>query len=293
MSAWVGAPWPVCRSPRSANVNAATSDRVPRDPPQPSTATPAEVVLRVRGVWKSFGPKEVFRDLDLDVRRGEVLALLGPSGCGKSVLLKLIIGLLPVDRGEVLWHDLHVERATSRELASVRRNVGMVFQGAALFDSLSVADNVAYGLRVEGRRGMKPDAVDERVAWALGAVGLADAGPLMPAELSGGMRKRVGVARTIALRPEVVLYDEPTTGLDPINSSRIGDLIASLREQLKVTSVVVTHDLALASRVADRIALLHEGRVVAIGPVESIEASTAPVVREFLDGARTPGRTTR
>jgi phospholipid/cholesterol/gamma-HCH transport system ATP-binding protein len=131
---------------------------------------------------------------------------------------------------------------------------------------------------------MGSDAVDERVAWALGAVGLADAGALMPSELSGGMRKRVGVARTLALRPEVVLYDEPPTGLDPINCSRIGDLIADLRTQLRVTSVVVTHDLALASRIADRIALLHEGKVIAIGPVASIEASSDPVVREFLDG---------
>lgn len=255
------------------------------DPSRATAVPPVEAVLRVRDVWKRFGPKEVFRGVDLDVRRGEVLALLGPSGCGKSVLLKLIIGLLPIDRGEILWGGLHVERATARELALVRRNVGMVFQGAALFDSLSVADNVAYGLRVEGRRGVKPDAVAERVAWALDAVGLADAGPLMPAELSGGMRKRVGVARTIALRPEVVLYDEPTTGLDPINSARIGDLIAALRTQLQITSVVVTHDLALASRVADRIALLHEGRVHAVGPVASIAASCDPVVREFMDGA--------
>lgn len=244
----------------------------------------AEAVVTVRGVWKRFGPKEVFRGLDLDVRRGEILALLGPSGCGKSVLLKLMIGLLPVDRGEILWGGLHVERATPRELKTVRRNVGMVFQSAALFDSLSVADNVAYGLRVDGRRGMTPDAVGERVAWALEAVGLADAGPLMPAELSGGMRKRVGVARTIALRPEVVLYDEPTTGLDPINSARIGDLIANLRAQLRNTSVVVTHDLALASRIADRIALLHEGRVIAIGPLASFEASSDPIVRQFLSG---------
>lgn len=234
-------------------MNATAMDRAPTEPSQPSDATAptGEVVVSVRGVWKRFGPKEVFRGLDLDVRRGEVLALLGPSGCGKSVLLKLIIGLLAVDRGEILWGGLHVERATPRELATVRRNVGMVFQGAALFDSLPVADNVAYGLRVEGQRAMKPGAVAERVAWALDAVGLADAGPLMPAELSGGMRKRVGVARTIALRPEVVLYDEPTTGLDPVNSARIGDLIAA------------------------------------------IEASTEPIVREFLDGAGATGRTHR
>jgi phospholipid/cholesterol/gamma-HCH transport system ATP-binding protein len=248
----------------------------------PSAA--GDAVLTLRGVWKAFGPKEVFRGLDLDVRRGEILALLGSSGCGKSVLLKLMIGLMPLDRGEVVYNGLHVERASARELVSVRRRVGMVFQGAALFDSLSVADNVAYGLRVDGRRGMRPEAVAERVAWALAAVGLADAGALMPAELSGGMRKRVGVARTIALRPEVLLYDEPTTGLDPINSARIGDLIRTLRDQLRITSVMVTHDLALAARIADRIALLHGGRVAAVGTPAEIHASDSPEVREFIAG---------
>ena len=252
----------------------------------PPINDPTQPILRLRNVWKRFGAKEVFRGLDIDVQRGEIIALLGPSGCGKSVMLKLIIGLMTVDRGEVLLDDLHVERASPHELAAVRRRVGMVFQGAALFDSLSVADNVAYGLEVDGHRGKTPADVRERVAWALTAVGLGDAGPLMPSELSGGMRKRVGVARTIALRPEVVLYDEPTTGLDPINSSRIGDLIAQLRQELNITSVVVTHDILLASRIADRLALLHEGKVIAIGPVATVAASTDPIVREFLEGRR-------
>lgn len=251
-----------------------------------AAAAPTGPILSLHGIWKSFGTKAVFRGLDLDIERGEILALLGSSGCGKSVLLKLIIGLMSVDRGTILWDGMHVELASSRELAAVRRRVGMVFQGAALFDSLSVADNVAYGLNVQGSQGMKPADVKERVAWALSAVGLGDTGALMPSELSGGMRKRVGVARTIALRPEVVLYDEPTTGLDPINSTRIGDLIAQLRQELNVTSVVVTHDLTLASHIADRIALLHEGKVIAIGPVDVINASTDPIVREFLDGRR-------
>jgi phospholipid/cholesterol/gamma-HCH transport system ATP-binding protein len=257
---------------------------VPETESGTTTSDGAEKILQMHGVWKRFGAKEVFRGLDLDVRRGEILALLGPSGCGKSVLLKLIIGLMPVDQGEILWDGRHVEHFSLHELVALRRRVGMVFQGAALFDSLSVADNVAYGLRVEGSRGMAPDAVRERVAWALTAVGLADAGPLMPSELSGGMRKRVGVARTIALRPEVLLYDEPTTGLDPINSARIGDLIVALRDELKVTSVVVTHDVTLAARIADRMALLDAGKVAALGPAASVMGSTDPLVREFLDG---------
>lgn len=251
---------------------------------RPDRRADAVPMLHLQGIWKSFGPKEVLRGVDLDVRRGEILTLLGASGCGKSVLLKVITGLITADRGEVLFDHAHLERLSDREMALMRRRIGMVFQSAALFDSMTVADNVAYGLRVQGRRGMKPEAVTERVAWALGAVGLGDSGALMPAELSGGMRKRVGVARTIALRPEVVLYDEPTTGLDPINSSRIGDLIAELRQKLDVTSVIVTHDLALAYRISDRLALLHEGRVAAIGTVAEVTASTDPVVRELLDG---------
>jgi phospholipid/cholesterol/gamma-HCH transport system ATP-binding protein len=262
------------------------ASEAPEESTEQAPEASTEPILKLRDIWKSFGAKPVFRGLDLDIQRGEILALLGSSGCGKSVLLKLIIGLMAVDRGVILWDGMHVELASAKELAAVRRRVGMVFQGAALFDSLTVADNVAYGLKVQGRRGMKPDAVRERVAWALSAVGLADTGDLMPSELSGGMRKRIGVARTIALRPEVVLYDEPTTGLDPINSARIGDLIAQLRAELNVTSVVVTHDLTLASRIADRIALLHDGRVIAIGPVATINASTDPIVREFLDGRR-------
>ncbi len=251
---------------------------------RPTPRTEATPTLRLRDVWKGFGSKQVLRGVDLDVRRGEILTLLGASGCGKSVLLKVVIGLIPPERGEVVFDDVHLEGLSERTMAPVRRRIGMVFQGAALFDSLSVADNVAYGLRVQGRRGMEPDAVDERVAWALRAVGLGDAGDLMPAELSGGMRKRVGVARTIALRPEVVLYDEPTTGLDPMNSGRIGDLIADLRRQLAITSVIVTHDLALAYRVSDRLAVLHEGRVAVIGTVAEVRASRDPIVRDLLEG---------
>ena len=235
-----------------------------------------------------YGKFTAVKDVSLAFRANTVNALIGPSGCGKSTYLRTLNRMHELSdggwiTGKVLLdgEDIYGPKVSPMQL---RRRIGMVFQSAALFDSMTVADNVAYGLRVQGRRGMKPEAVTERVAWALGAVGLGDAGALMPAELSGGMRKRVGVARTIALRPEVVLYDEPTTGLDPINSSRIGDLIADLRKRLAVTSVIVTHDLALAYRISDRLALLHEGRVAAIGTVAEVMASTDPVVRELLDG---------
>jgi phospholipid/cholesterol/gamma-HCH transport system ATP-binding protein len=242
----------------------------------------AAPVLSLQGIDKAFGPKPVLRGLDLDVYGGEILTILGMSGCGKSVLFKLIIGLMSVDRGEIVFDGAHVEQMVPAELARVRRRIGLVFQGAALFDSLSVGDNVAYGLREHYARSMSADAIRARVAWALAAVGLPGSEALRPAELSGGMRKRVGVARTIALQPEVLLYDEPTTGLDPINSRRMGQLIAQLRAQLGVTSVIVTHDLALAFGISDRLAFLHEGRIVALGTVAAVRASPHPIVREFL-----------
>ena len=256
----------------------------PPTPDDPPAHAPGEALLRIRGLRKRFGSKEVLRGLDLDVHEGEILTLLGASGSGKSVLLKVIIGLLHADAGEVLFHGNHLEALDDHAMAPVRRRIGMVFQSAALFDSLSVHDNVAYGLQVQGRRGMAPEAVRERVGWALEAVGLRDAERLMPAELSGGMRKRIGVARTIALRPEVILYDEPTTGLDPVNAARIGALIASLRKQIDITSIIVTHDLALARSISDRLAFIQQGRIVTIGTVDEVSATTDPLVRDFLDG---------
>lgn len=247
-----------------------------------SDASAAPALLEVRGVWKSFGETAVLRGVDLALREGELLALLGPSGCGKSVLLKLVVGLLEPDAGEVLLRGRALSSLSPEELQHARRSVGMLFQQGALFDSMSVHDNVAYGLREHLRHELTEEQVTERVRWALRAVGLAAAEQLMPGELSGGMSRRVSLARTIALRPELVLYDEPTMGLDPINTARIGRLITRLRSSLGSSALVVTHDLKLAFSIADRVALLDEGRIVAQGTPEELRASAVPVVREFL-----------
>lgn len=242
------------------------------------------MVLELHQVWKSFGTNAVLRGVDLSVRPSEILTVLGASGSGKSVLLKLIIGLLPLDRGEIVFDGQHVETMTPAQLTRHRLRVGMVFQGAALFDSLSVAENVAYGLREHFARTMNEAAIRARVDWALEAVGLQKSGDVEPAALSGGMRKRVGVARTIAVRPEVILYDEPTTGLDPVNAARIAELIVRLRHQLAVTSLIVTHDMATAFSVSDRLAFIHEGVVAALGTPDEIRADTNPWVHDFITG---------
>jgi phospholipid/cholesterol/gamma-HCH transport system ATP-binding protein len=266
-----------------------TPDAIERADPPTEAAASAPVILRLRDVSKRFGDVEVLRSLDLDVRRGEILTLLGASGSGKSVLLKLIMRLLPLDRGEIVFDGAHVERMDTDALTAYRRRVGMVFQGGALFDSMTVAENLAYGPSALGRRVMSHDTVRSRVAWALAAVGMSETGDLKPEELSGGMRKRVSIARTIALKPEVILYDEPTTGLDPINAGRIGKLIVQLRKQLGVTSVIVTHDLQVAFKISDRLALLHDGHIAAVGSVAAVRASLDPVVKGFLGGLPAPG----
>jgi len=236
--------------------------------------------VELRGLHKSFGANEVLRGVDLAVHPGEVLTILGGSGSGKSVMLKHMIGLLRGDAGQVLVQDRDVTQLRESEWVEVRRSFGYVFQGAALFDSLSVYDNIAYPLR-EHRR-WREDRVASRVAECLDAVGLAGIEPRMPAELSGGMRKRVGVARAIALEPKVILYDEPTTGLDPANARRIGRLIESLQDRLDVTSVVVTHDLAVCFSISQRVVLLEKGKIVASGGVEEMRNSQHPAVKEFL-----------
>lgn len=238
--------------------------------------------IELRGVHKSFGANHVLRGIDVTIRPGEIFTMLGGSGSGKSVSLKHMIGLLHPDRGCVFVAGREVTDLSEEEWVDVRRRIGFVFQGAALFDSLSVYENVAYGLR-EHRR-WPEERVTARVAECLEAVGLEDTEWLMPAELSGGMRKRVGVARAIALEPEAILYDEPTTGLDPANAGRIGELIRSLQERLRVTSVVVTHDLALCFAISHRVALLKDGHLVAEGSVEEMRRSRNADVREFLAG---------
>jgi len=241
-----------------------------------------EAALALSGVWKSFGGLEVLRGSDLQVAPGDIVTILGGSGSGKSVTLKHMIGLLRPDRGRVFVDGEDVTLYSERAWVEVRRRFGYVFQGAALFDSLSVAENIAFPLREHLKWSERE--VRERVRECLAAVALPGIEQKMPAELSGGMRKRVGVARAIALEPSVILYDEPTTGLDPANARRIGQLILALRKRLRATSVVVTHDLEVCFSVSDRIVLLKDGQLVVEGTPEEIRASSHPDVREFVGG---------
>jgi phospholipid/cholesterol/gamma-HCH transport system ATP-binding protein len=246
-----------------------------------------EAAVQLAGVEKGFGGKRVLRGVDLAIARGEVFTILGGSGSGKSVCLKHMIGLLRADAGQVHVLGTDVTRLAESGWVPIRKRCGVVFQGAALFDSLTVFENVAYPLRQHEER--TEAALRERVAQCLDAVGLAGIESMLPAELSGGMRKRVGVARAIAMEPELVLYDEPTTGLDPANARRIGELIAALNRRLAVTSVVVTHDLDLCFAVSDHVGLLKHGRIAEQGTVDAMRSSEHPDVRAFLEGAQDAG----
>jgi phospholipid/cholesterol/gamma-HCH transport system ATP-binding protein len=241
-------------------------------------------MIELRGVSKAFGANRVLRGVDLEIREGETYTILGGSGSGKSVCLKHMIGLLKPDSGRVLALGDDITDWSETRLVEVRKQISMIFQGAALFDSLSVYENIAYPLREH--RSWPEARIAERVAECLAAVGLPDTEPLMPAELSGGMRKRVGVARGIALEPRVILYDEPTTGLDPANQRRIGELIRLLQQRLHVTSVVVTHELELCFAISDRVGLLKDGRIVVSGSAEEMRHSRQAPVRAFLAGAQ-------
>jgi phospholipid/cholesterol/gamma-HCH transport system ATP-binding protein len=241
----------------------------------------AASLIELRGVGKAFHGKEVLRDLDLDVRRGESLAVLGASGSGKSVLLKLIMGLIKPDEGRIALDDQDLVPLDEPALGPVRSRMSMLFQGGALFDSLTVGENIAYPLRLRGAR--DEARIADRVREMLSLVGLPGIEALTPAELSGGMRKRVALARAISGQPEVILYDEPTTGLDPLGARRIDDLIRGLGRRLSVTSVVVTHDIASACRVSDRIAMLGDGRIALVLPTEQFVASDLPAVRELRE----------
>jgi phospholipid/cholesterol/gamma-HCH transport system ATP-binding protein len=238
--------------------------------------------VELREVVKVFDGNQVLRGLDLTIEAGEILTILGGSGTGKSVLLKLIIGLLKPDAGQILVEGEDIVPLREEALLRVRRKIGMLFQGAALFDSLTVKENVAFSLREHTL--MTDGEIRERVAEVLGLVGMKEVEGKLPVELSGGMRKRVGLARAIALTPRILLYDEPTTGLDPRNVDKINELITDLRAKLQVTSVVVTHDLQSAFRISDRVALLSEGRIAATGPPGEIEVRDDPVVQEFFAG---------
>ncbi|MGA2246853.1 MAG: ABC transporter ATP-binding protein [Verrucomicrobiota bacterium] len=239
-------------------------------------------MIEVRQLKKSFGNQLILTGVDLCIDSGESAVIIGRSGGGKSVLLKHLIGLLQPDAGDVFVDGDRITRMNERQLLRVRRKFGMVFQGAALFDSMTVAENVAFGLRRHEH--LTEAEVARRVAATLDMVDLPGTEKKKPAELSGGMRKRVGLARAIIYEPRIVLYDEPTTGLDPIVSDSIDQLIIRVRDQLKVTSVVVTHDMRSARRVGNHVFMLHEKRIYAHGAPEQLFASRDAIVRQFIDG---------
>lgn len=238
--------------------------------------------LEFRGVHKSFGDLDVLCGVDLAVGRGETVVVLGGSGSGKSVLLRHAIGLHQPDRGEVRVDGERVSGLDEDALIAVRKKVGMLFQMGALFDSMDVYDNVAFALHEHAD--LEESAVAERVAEVLGLVELEGVEDKMPSDLSGGMRKRVALARAIALAPAAILYDEPTTGLDPLTASTINDLIRGLQRRLGVTSIVVTHDIHSAFHVGDRVAFLHEGRIRYDGDIEHARNADDPLLRRFLEG---------
>jgi phospholipid/cholesterol/gamma-HCH transport system ATP-binding protein len=239
-------------------------------------------LIEYRKVRKAFGKKRIFDDLSLKIEKGETLTVIGGSGTGKSVMLKCLIGLMYPEGGEILFDGTDVTQLGEVELRDIRRRVAMVFQGSALFDSLSVGENIAYPLH-EQMPELGYEEIRKRVAKKLELVNLPGIEAMKPADLSGGMRKRVGLARAIATDPEVILWDEPTTGLDPISTRVIDDLIVSMNKQLGCTSIVVTHDMDSAFRVSDRMAMLARRRIVESGSVADMKASKNPDVRAFFD----------
>jgi phospholipid/cholesterol/gamma-HCH transport system ATP-binding protein len=244
------------------------------------------MILEVRDVKKNFGPLAVLQGVTFSVEKGEALSIIGVSGGGKSVLLKHLIGLLTPDAGEVLVGGVNIAGLDERQLLPVRRQFGMLFQGAALFDSLNVEDNIAFILNRERR--FAREEIARRVEEVLDVVGLKGIQKKWPAELSGGMRKRVGLARAIIYRPEILLYDEPTTGLDPIAADAIDRLIMRVVQQFKVTSIAVTHDMRSARRIGRRILMLHEGRIYADQTPEDLFKSSDPVIYRFVNGIAEP-----
>ena len=237
-------------------------------------------MIELRNLGKSFGKLRVLRGVDLTINEGEVLAIIGESGCGKSVLLKLIIGLLKPDSGSVLLDGRDITRIKYRELVEIRKKFGMVFQGSALFDSLTVGENVGLGLRRHTK--LPEEEVRRKISWCLDHVGLEGVEERLPAQLSGGMKKRVAFARAIAMDPQFLLYDEPTTGLDPITARKINQLIDYLNRKLSVTSIIVTHEIAAVSRMANRIAMLHQGIIRFEGTPEELMGTGDPVVKQFV-----------
>lgn len=239
-------------------------------------------MIEIIKLTKFFESNLVLNKLDLNIQYGETKVVIGRSGCGKSVMLKHIVGILKPDSGSVFFDGKDITRFDQQALKALRMKIGMVFQGGALFDSLTVGENVGFGLSEHQDIGAKE--LRRRVAESLSLVGLHDIEDLMPSELSGGMQKRVAIARVLCKKPAIILYDEPTTGVDPITADSINELIRSLHDRLKVTSVVVTHDMKSAYRVADKIAMLYQGKIIAEGAPKEIEKTKDPVVHQFING---------
>lgn len=241
------------------------------------------MVIEIQGLHKWFGTQHVLQGVDLTIAEGETLVIIGRSGCGKSVLLKHIMAILEPDQGDIQIDNRSMFGMNTEKKDQFRLQLGMLFQGAALFDSLSVRENVGFSLYEHTR--LSEEAIRQRVREKLSLVGLSGIEELMPASLSGGMKKRVGLARAICNEPKIILYDEPTTGLDPINADVINELILRMQEQLKVISIVVTHDMTSAYKVADRIAMLYEGRIIGIGTPDEIRHSRDPIIQQFISGS--------
>jgi len=263
-------------------------------PPSPKTSTKPHPVpgnsspmIKVRSLTKKIGRQEILRGVDLEVRNGETLAIIGRSGGGKSVLLKHLVGLMEPDGGEIWIQAQNIIGMSERQLGAIRQKVGILFQGGALFDSMTVEDNIAFPLREAGER--DPKVLHSKVTEMLEVMEMEGEEAKMPESLSGGMKKRVGLARAIIRRPSCVLYDEPTAGLDPVVADSINRLIRRLQQRFGMTSVVVTHDMKSAFDVADRIAYLHEGRVYFHGTASDLQKSTDPLIEDFLLG-RSDGR---
>lgn len=243
-------------------------------------------MIEIKNLHKSFGTKKVLSGVNLNIQPGETLVIVGRSGCGKSVMLKHIVGLLSPDEGEVKIEGKIINQLNEKELYQIRRKFGFLFQGAALFDSMSVEENVSLPL-VESENGFKKSEIDKIVAEKLELVGLPGIQKLKPSELSGGMRKRVGLARALATTPDYILYDEPTTGLDPIMSDSIDNLIKDLSEKINVTSIVVTHDMFSVKNVADRVAMMHEGKIYYEGKPDELLSSKDEIIYDFIKRTET------
>jgi phospholipid/cholesterol/gamma-HCH transport system ATP-binding protein len=240
-----------------------------------------EPLIRFENVTKSFGKLKVFESLDLEINRGEAMVILGESGTGKSVLAKMLIGLVPPTSGKIWFDNIDVAELDEAGLLEVRKRIAMCFQGNALFDSMTIAENIAYPLREHTK--MSDDEIAGTVREKLEMVGLEGIENKLPSQLSGGMKKRVALARAIAAKPEVLIFDEPTTGLDPPNTRKISELIVRLNEKLKITSIVITHDMACAFFVADRVALIGDGKIAAVMTKDELLGSPREEIREFVE----------